>query len=259
MGHRPGRLDAAQAVARLPEGSGVPALEALAGSVQLTGDLGPGFVQPWSMEADLVRLIAIASPRIDPFVAVEHRSWNVAYFEPMLDPDRPLTGPALDQLGLGLLFQPAIPARPVAPAAIDVAVTAISDGRLDSRLFAISLTQALRERPGLARRLARSLSAIAQESPLHAEVVARALERSAEHIRGHELLVLWYELLVGLGHGVVDEAARAWLREIVGSSRTARAARDLLSLPAGAPNLNEPVATLLLAGRIQRVRLWSGS
>ena len=142
--------------------------------------------------------------------------------------------------------------------AVDALVAAVDDGRLDGRLLGETMRQLLTE--GLAKpaRLAKALADAARVSPLHARVVASALQRStAGHspppFGFHALLELLKELLVETGQRVDDPEARATLGGLPSSGKTGRLVRDLLALEAMNARANRAAALArALSSRVNR-------
>src|SRR5207249_4452197 len=97
---------------------------------------------------------------------------NRAYLEPLLDPDVPLQSMGLQLLALGLAAKE--PGE--SGLATDALIAAIDDGRLDGNKLGAGLAALFATGPIKAGRWAKTLATAARISPLHAAVVARALQ-----------------------------------------------------------------------------------
>ncbi len=174
-----------------------------------------------------------------PSEAVSYRP----FIEALLDPDTPLRPMARLMLAGTLSSN-----RPeLQGLAVDALVAAVDDGRLDGRLLGETMRQLLTE--GLAKpvRLAKALADAARVSPLHARVVASALQRSTvgqspPPLGFHLLLELLNELLVETGQRVDDPEARATLGSLPSSGKTGRLVRDILALEAMNASSNRAAA-----------------
>ena len=174
---------------------------------------------------------------------------------PMLDPDVPLRPMARLQLALGLASK--LPE--IAGLATDVLAAAIEDGRIDAQTFGESLLVAwqLRVETWTYRpiddplrgvptsepfvkplRWAKTLGDVARLSPLHAGVIAAALEQVlADETTGNRapatvlpLLELVREASVESGRAV-SAAVRTYLSNLATTGKTGRVVRELLALP----------------------------
>jgi hypothetical protein len=126
-------------------------------------------------------------------------------------------------------------------------VAAVDDGRLDGRLLGETMGQLLTEWLAKPARLAKALADAARVSPLHARVVAKALERSTvgqspPPLGFHLLLELLKELLVETGQRVDDPQARATLGSLPSSGKTGRLVRDIVALEAMNESSNRAAA-----------------
>jgi hypothetical protein len=205
-----------------------------------------GFHGPGPMaDAAMVKLLALIWPaNRQSFLAEGARrignnldwweaEWpNRCFLEPLLDAWEPpgAMGTLLAALALGAK-EPGEQGL-----GLDVVIAGLEEGRLDGETLgawlAALLPQGLLE-PG---RIARALSDAARVSMLHRTQVRRALERSlrgdpAQAPRGlAPVLELLHELCLECGLGVTDGEARAYLEGVRGSSKRAKAARQLLDL-----------------------------
>ncbi len=163
--------------------------------------------------------------------------------EALLDPDTPLRPMALLLL-VGTLSSNRAELQGLA---VDALVAAVDDGRLDARLLGETIRQLLAD--GLAKpaRLAKALADAARVSPLHARVVASALQRlrtghSPPPLGIHTLLELLKELLVETSQRVDEPEVRAALGSLPSSGKTGRLVRDILALEATDANSNRVAA-----------------
>jgi hypothetical protein len=150
-----------------------------------------------------------------------------AMLENLLDPDVPLEGPSAlllaaalgaEQDGAGLL-------------ATDVAAAALADGRLDGRALGSALRQTVEPGVSAPRRVARRLAALSAAEPGATGSLREALEALPD-VAGrdaHHVLELLDDLCARDGASVASAAAREWLAEQRGSSKTAKLARSLLA------------------------------
>ncbi len=201
---------------------------------------------------------------------------------PMLDPDVPLRPMARLLLALGLASK--LPE--IAGLATDVLAAAIEDGRLDAQTLGQSLLVAWQLRvetwayrpindplrgvptseafvkPG---RWAKTLGDVSRISPLHAGVIAGALEHVlADETTGNRtpasvlpLLELVREASIESGRAV-SALARNYLGKLGTTGKTGRVARELLALPdapLGPARTNARTQTL--ANRIARAERWA--
>jgi hypothetical protein len=206
---------------------------------------------------------------------------NRSFLLPFLDPDVPL--PPMARFLIAVCMNAKLPE--VGGLASDVLITAIDDGRIDAETLAESLCAAWRLRvetwtyapPGAAgpatppsvglmkpARWAKALGDVSGASPLHARVVAEAVE----HVLADEatasrttaslipLLELLREASVKSGRAV-SVKARAYLDKIATGGKTGRVVKDLLALG------EVPDATMwgnlamqALARRLERAERW---
>jgi hypothetical protein len=205
------------------------------------------------------------------------------FLVPLLDPDVPMRPMARLVLAVGLSVKPA----EISGLATDVIVAAIDDGRIDGENLGESLAIGWQLRIQTSThhyrlndtvpleplsdpfvkppRWAKALGDAARSSPMHAAVIARALE----HVLADEafenrttasvlpLLELLRETSVQSGRGV-SESFRAHLRTFTTAGKTGRVVSELLSLvevPDG-PARTEAL-TMALANRVARAERWS--
>ncbi len=157
---------------------------------------------------------------------------NKAFFESLLDPGTPLRKMGMLLLILGLAAKE--PGE--YGLATDAAITAIEDGRLGSDNFGEMLIQILPTgliKPG---RLYKTLKDISGVSAVHSAVVKLSLEQCLtgnikEMPRDFgKLLELLNELCIDLQHGVGSDEHRAFLKQITGTSKAAKAAKAILKV-----------------------------
>ncbi len=158
---------------------------------------------------------------------------NKDFLKPLLDPGTPLR-----EMGLLLLVVGLAAKEPGEHGlAIDAAICAIEDGRLGSDNLGAMLARILPTGLVMPPRWAKTLGEIARISPVHAAVVHGALQHSfrgdpSKMPRNYaKLLELAHELSIELEQGIDDELARDFLASIKGSSKAAKVAKTLLSLP----------------------------
>jgi hypothetical protein len=206
---------------------------------------------------------------------------NRGFLLPLLDPDVPLRPMA--RLLLSVCMNAKLPE--VAGLATDVLIAAIDDGRLDAQVLAESLCSAWRLRvetwtyiPGGAQapttapsvglmkpaRWAKALGDVSGSSPLHARLIAEAVE----HVLADEatacrttasvipLLEVLREASVKSGRTVSDKA-REYLAKSATGGKTGRVVKDLLALRE-VPNATmwRNLAMQALVRRIMRAERW---
>jgi Family of unknown function (DUF6493) len=189
-----------------------------------------------------------------PSEAVSYRP----FIEALLDPDTPLRPMA--RLLLAGTFSSNRPE--LQGLAVDALVAAVDDGRLDGRLLGKTMRQLLLAELAKPARLAKALADAARVSPLHARVVASALQRltagqSLPPLGFHALLELLKELLVETGQRVDDPEVRATLGGLPSSGKTGRLVRDILALEAVNGRSNRAAALArALSSRVNRGERW---
>lgn len=164
-------------------------------------------------------------------------SREVAHADParldrFFDPDVPLG----DDPHLLLAFALNDHRPAVQTVAVDLAIAAIDDGRLDPDRLGRQIGRLAGTGLVTPSRWGRSLGDVAGHRPAHRDAVARALEVAvavAEPQKPQDLLTLverWETVLLESGRAVTDPAARAALAAFTGGSKTARTAARLLAL-----------------------------
>ncbi|HEX8205356.1 MAG TPA: DUF6493 family protein [Solirubrobacteraceae bacterium] len=185
---------------------------------------------------------------------------EAAFLEPALDPDRPLGELGALAIALGLTRAHAT----VRAAAVDGAIVAIADGRLDGAGLGAALRVAVAE-PHLAvqRRFGPSLRTVAAESPLHSETVRVALEEALNAFDEapreiHALLDALNEVAADAQAAVADPGARRLLESIGGKTKAARLAKELLQREG--TSRHAPVAAALAAEAcVARAERWAAA
>lgn len=179
--------------------------------------------------------------------------------EPLLDPDVPLRN-----MGRLLLVGTLSSNQPeLQGLAVDALIAAIEDGRIDGILLGESIHRLLTDGPLKPTRVARALTDAARVSPLHARVVAHAIQHAVAGLSStpkdlHVLLELLRELLVETGDGLSVAGVGDLLRGFKGSGKTAKIAPDLLGLTVDPASPSRPAAAArALAGRIARSERWA--
>jgi hypothetical protein len=191
----------------------------------------------------------------------EARWFNRAWLEPLLDPDVPLRSMALLLLAFGLAAK-----EPGEHGlATDAAITAVDDGRLDGAKLGALMAEILPTGLVKAARWAKTLADVARTSPLHAAAVHAAVSRG---LRGeitalpkdlHALVDLLKELVAETGTPV-DKEARAFLDQISGSSKLARAARTILACGGPADGTHvDAIQLSVVEHRLARAERWFAS
>jgi len=188
----------------------------------------------------------------------EARWYSKTLLEPLLDPATPLR-----DMGLMLLVTVLAAKEPGEHGlATDAAIAAIEDGRLGSDNFGAMLARLLGTGLVKAARWANTLAQVARASEAHAAVVKLSLEHCLKFINDPprdyvKLLELLKELCVQLNHGVASEH-RVVLAAVKGSSKLAKAAKALLSLPIDADDTRMKTATARLAAmRVSAATRWN--
>ncbi len=183
----------------------------------------------------------------------EARWQNKAMLEPLLDSGTPLRSMGLLLLAAGLgAKEPGEYGL-----ATDAAIGAIEDGRLGADNFGPMLAQLLPTglvKPG---RWQRTLAEVARVSGVHALVVQQSLQRALcgkldRMPRDYgKLLELLRELSIDLTQPVTEEPCRAFLAQIKGSGKAAKAAKALLALaPEKASQSGKRLMQQALAARL---------
>lgn len=188
----------------------------------------------------------------------EARWRNRLYLEPLLDPDLPLRPMAMLMLVLGL----AAKESGEHGLATDAAIAAIQDGRLDPIQLGSVMGKLLPTGYVKAARWAKTLGEVSRVSPLHEEVARTAIARS---LRGdpnsmpkdlHALVELLRELVVET-KTAVDEDARGFLEQVVGTSKLGKAAKAIIGFaPEEDPSRRRAIQRHALEQRIARVERW---
>jgi hypothetical protein len=113
----------------------------------------------------------------------------------------------------------------------EVVGVALHDGRLDGPALGAALRETIAGGYAAPRRVARRLAALVETDPAATAGVRQALEAlpAAAGRDAHHLLELLDDLCAREAAPVASGAARAWLAEQRGSTKTARLARSLLT------------------------------
>ncbi|MBS0204846.1 MAG: hypothetical protein JSS49_18215 [Planctomycetes bacterium] len=146
--------------------------------------------------------------------------------------------------------------------AVDVAITAIADGRLNGLDLGEMLRNVLLTGNFKVARWAKALKEIAGPTVLHAHTVSTALARvfTGDTACGTRDLALLLELLheltlqTGLG---IPAATRDWLERYVGTGKGAKAVKSILAAsPVTKPEQLRELHLAALQARVDRVRNW---
>ncbi len=183
-----------------------------------------------------------------------------AYLEPLTDPDLPLNSMGVVLLTLGLAAKQA----DVHGLAADALIAAIDDGRIDGARLGTAMRSLLPTSLIKPARWAKTLQDAARVSPLHARVVAHAIQ----HAIGEELvepprdilalLELLKELLIEIGEPVSVAGTRTRLAGWKTSGKSAKVVKELLGLTeSDDPSGLKVAAVRALANRIDRAERWS--
>jgi hypothetical protein len=190
---------------------------------------------------------------------------NRPFLEALFDPDTPLT-----QVG-GLLLTGALSGKQaeLSLLAVDALIAAIDDGRLDREILGNALAALLPAQLLVPARLAKSLAAAAKTSPLHAHVIAGALQRGLCCVREllapggvtwtglATLLRLLKELLIEIGESIHLPELRTALQELKATGSTAKLIGELLALEEkDRPAKLKAAASYALIRRIERAERW---
>jgi hypothetical protein len=149
--------------------------------------------------------------------------------------------------------------------AADLLIDTIEAGKLDGAMISAAIVTLFDHGALRPRRMTPCLTQAAQSSPLHAQTIRQALERSLHRLAAmprdmHLLLELYYELSVEAKEAVTDPDYRSFLASIDGTGRAAKAAKKLSALEEGDPLPHRrAAAALALAGRVERAERWAGA
>jgi hypothetical protein len=192
----------------------------------------------------------------------EARWSNRTYLEALTDPDLPLKPMALLLLTLGLAARQADEHG----RATDGLIAAIDDGRIDGPLLGGAMRSLLPTSLIKPSRWAKTLRDAARVSPLHARIVAHAVQHALDDTFAEPprdmlaLLELLKELLIEAGEPVSLTRVRTWLSGWKVSGKTARVVKDLLALTESSDPASRRAAALrALAQRVERAERWSRS
>lgn len=228
------------------------------GSAHGAGDATNWVASAWPLGRESFFAVAADMMLGVEFSPTEGRMYR-PFIEALLDPDTPFR-PMARLLLVGTLSSN----RPeLQGLAVDALIAAVDDGRIDGRLLGEATRQLLAE--GLAKpaRLRKALGEAARVSPLHARVVAYALQRfgdgqSHPPLGFHGLLELLKELLVETGQRADDPEVRAALERLPSGGKTNRLTRDILAIEATSPTPSRVSALArALSSRVQRGERWT--
>jgi len=183
---------------------------------------------------------------------------NRVYLQALLPADVPLVPVAVLVMVVGLAAKEAGEST----IAVDVAISAISDGRLNGVQFGEALHGA--HTTGLFKlsRWAKSLQEIARATALHADVICETLGRvftgaTASDTRDIALLLeLFHELTLDTGREIVAPTQQ-WLRQFQGTGKAAKAVASLRKAASAKTTRQRTERDrVALQGRIDRVQRW---
>lgn len=186
---------------------------------------------------------------------------NRFFLQPLLDADFPL-GPAASLiLATGLGCKNAGEHG----LAVDVAITAIEDGRLTDANLGRALEILFASRVVSPGRWAKTLADVARPSALHTYIVQQAICQSLRRKKGKPpktlapYLELLVELTLSLDAPIDDDQTRDFLSQIKGGGKAAKAAETLLAQtePLSQAKTQE-IMQLAIEGRIARAQRWAG-
>lgn len=148
--------------------------------------------------------------------------------------------------------------------ATDALIAAIDDGRVDAPRLGETLRTLLSTPLVKLTRWARRLGDAARVSPLHAQVIAGALQLAlVDDLTWapkdlHVLLERLKELLIELGEPLAESRARQSLGRLTRSGKTGKLIRELLALQESTDRAPQRAAALrALAQRIERAETWA--
>lgn len=157
---------------------------------------------------------------------------NRCFLNPLLDSDTPLR-----DIGLFMLFCGLASKEPGEHGlAVDITIQAITDGRMGTDNLRDAIAQHASSGVFNLTRLATRFQDVASTSELHAFVVMHAWEYALnddfnEIPRGlGDIFELLCELGAQLNRGIQSRACREYLESFSGSNKTAKAAKQLLTL-----------------------------
>jgi hypothetical protein len=192
----------------------------------------------------------------------EARWENKSLLEPLLDPGTPLKPMARLLLAISLAAKE--PGE--SGLATDICIRAVTEGRLAPDNWSDTLREILPSGLIKAGRWAKTLSAVAQTSPLHATVVQQSIQRALQGDPASmprdfaQLLELLRELSIDLGQSIVDTGCRDFLAKIKPTGKAGKAARALLDLPpSNFATSGRPVLMEALTQRIESARRLLGN
>ncbi len=148
--------------------------------------------------------------------------------------------------------------------ATDLLIRTVEDGRLDGELLGNAMRHLLRGGHIKPNRWVDRLNVAVTESPLHAQVVRTALERSFGGLEAALprnillLMELQHNLCVEAEETIADPDCRAFLEGIGGAGKAAKLAKKLLALEVGDPLPHRRAAAVVaLRGRLERAERWA--
>lgn len=252
---------------RIPKSAnGIPTVELLSVSRRIGhGDLDwtarwLGYVWPAGREAYFAVGCQALGQNLDWWEA----AWsNKILLEPLLDANCPLGEVGRLLLCIGLFAK-----EPGEHGlATDALVAAIQDGRVDAQRLASPLIHFLQSGGVKPTRLAKALSIVARQSPLHSLVVRELLEAIMVQMLGTkkqvpkdlpQLLELLHELLAEAEESLSIPMLRELLAAQTGSGKLAQTAKAIVDLPERMnPAFRSTVVATALEVRVQRARKWA--
>ena len=214
-------------------------------------------VWPIGCEAWLAQGVEAIAANLDWW---EARWSNRVYLEALVDPDLPMKPMALILLTLGLAAKQADESG----LATDGLVAAIDDGRIDGPILGGAMRSLLPTTLVMSSRWAKTLGDVARVSPLHAWIVASAIQEALRDELEEKprdlltLLELLKQLLIELGQGITLNPLRQWLKNWKTSGKTGKVVKELLALNENQGNHKRHEAALLaLEHRAERAERWS--
>lgn len=181
---------------------------------------------------------------------------NRCFLNPLLDPDTPP-----GDIGLFMLFCGLAAKEPGEHGlAVDITIQAINDGRLGTDNLRDTIAQHAPSGVFNLTRLATRFQDVATASDLQAWVVLLAWEQALgepfdKSLRGlGNILELLCELGSQLQRGIESPSCREYLESISGTNKTAKAAKQLLTLSTS----SSPAECLqqALENRLDRIKIW---
>jgi Family of unknown function (DUF6493) len=205
---------------------------------------------------------AVEARQLSSFIESEGSYWK-GEWEPLFDSDVDLRGNGRWLIALALTAKQ----QEVRRLGVDALIASIDEGRLDGNALGEVLAQALDCTAVTVSRWLTSFEEVSKISPLHAQVIRVALERSLTGVRRSDfktpikLIELLYELCCGSAEAITDECARQFFENASnGTGKMTKLSKQLLALNnKGSLEHRKAAAAYALERRIERVNRWQNS